>query len=181
MPEGGARLVMTVGHSTRSADEFVALLRAHGVTAVADVRTIPKSRRHPHFAAGALSTLLGAQQIDYRHFPDLGGLRRPRPDSVNSGWRHPSFRGYADHMPSIEFRHALDDLLLFAETSLLAVMCAESQWWRCHRQLIADALVVRGVEVRHILSAGRAPVHELTPFARVDGHRVSYPGVLDAG
>lgn len=173
-----ARVVMTIGHSTRSAEDFLALLQAHGVKAVADVRAVPKSRRHPHFAREALASFLAGHGVAYEHFPGLGGLRKPRPDSVNTGWRHPSFRAYADHMQSIEFRHALDALLMFAENSLTAVMCAESQWWQCHRQLIADALVARGIEVRHIMSPRSAPAHQLTSFARIDGARVWYPGLL---
>jgi uncharacterized protein (DUF488 family) len=148
------------------------------VTGIADVRTIPRSRRHPHFARESLSVLLASHGIAYAHFPALGGFRRPRPDSPNGGWRHPSFRGYADHVQSREFRDGLETLIEFAKKILAAVMCAESQWWRCHRRLIADALVARGVEVRHILASGRAPAHELTSFARVDEGEVHYPGLL---
>ena len=173
----GLRL-MTIGHSTRPAEEFLALLTAHDVTAIADVRSIPRSRRHPHFSRDALASFLPERGIGYEHFPGLGGLRKPRADSPNTGWRHPSFRAYADHMASDEFRRSLEALLVSAEKSLTAVMCAESQWWKCHRQLIADALVARGVEVRHIMSTGRAPVHELTSFARVTGAEVRYPGLL---
>jgi uncharacterized protein (DUF488 family) len=170
--------IMTVGHSTRSEGEFVALLQAHGVTGVADVRTVPRSRRHPHFSRESLSKTLPQHGIAYDHFPGLGGLRRPGRDSANAGWRHPSFRGYADHMQSGEFLTALERLLGFAQKFLAAVMCAESKWWQCHRQLIADALVARGIEVRHIMSASRAPAHELTSFAHVVGRDVVYPGLL---
>jgi uncharacterized protein (DUF488 family) len=169
---------MTIGHSTRSADEFIALLKAHGVTAIADVRSIPRSRRHPHFSREALASFLPQCAIGYEHFPGLGGLRKPLASSANTGWRHASFRAYADHMASDEFRTSLEALLVSAEKVLTAVMCAESQWWKCHRQLIADALVARGIEVRHIMSAGSAPVHELTSFARVVGPEVRYPGLL---
>jgi uncharacterized protein (DUF488 family) len=172
------RLIMTVGHSTRTAEDFLSLLQAHDVKAIADVRKIPRSKRHPHFASEALTAFLPLHGIAYAHFPGLGGLRTGAPDSANTGWRHPSFRAYADHMESIEFRHALDALLAFGEKFLTAVMCAESQWWRCHRQLIADALVARGIEVRHIMSRTSAPVHQLTSFARVEGTRVWYPGLL---
>ena len=172
------RRVLTVGHSTHPPERFLALLEAHGVTGIADVRKIPQSRRHPHFGRDALATFLHANGIDYEHFPGLGGLRKGRPDSPNTGWRHPSFRAYADHMTSAEFVQAFDALLAYAKKVVAAVMCAESQWWRCHRQLIADALVARGIEVRHILSASHAPVHELTSFARVDGPVVVYPGLL---
>lgn len=166
----------TIGHSTRPAEEFLRLLRAHGVTGVADVRTVPRSRRHPHFSRDSLIVMLPAHGIAYDHFPGLGGLRKPRRDSRNGGWRHPGFRGYADHMASAEFHDALDRLLAFAQKFFTAVMCAESKWWQCHRQLIADALVARGIEVRHIMSVQEARPHELTSFARVSGTEVVYPG-----
>ncbi len=172
-----ARLI-TIGHSTRTAEQFVTLLQAHQVGAIADVRRFPQSRRHPQFSKEALAAMLAAHGIAYQHFPGLGGMRKPRPDSPNAGWRHASFRAYADYMGTVEFREAIDALLTFAQKFFAAVMCAESQWWRCHRQLIADALVARGIEVRHIMSAAGAPPHELTPFARVDGLRVEYPGLL---
>jgi uncharacterized protein (DUF488 family) len=173
-----AHVIFTIGHSTHTAERFLALLRAHGVTGIADVRKIPQSRRHPHFSSAALSAFLGSHGIGYEHFPGLGGLRKPHRDSPNSGWRHPSFRAYADHMRSEEFGEALDSVMAFAKKVVAAVMCAESQWWRCHRQLIADALVARGMVVRHIMSAGSAPLHELTSFARVDGSTITYPGLL---
>lgn len=169
---------MTIGHSTRSADQFLALLRAHGVTGVADVRAIPGSRRHPHFSQDALAAFLPAQGVRYEHFRGLGGRRKPRRDSRNTGWTHPSFRAYADHMQSEEFHDAIAALLEFARRFVVAVMCAEAQWWRCHRQLIADAIVARGIDVRHIMSAASAPPHELTPFARSNGVDVVYPGLL---
>jgi uncharacterized protein (DUF488 family) len=185
-PEGGAPdrgvdkppLIMTIGHSTRSAEQFLALLQAHGITGIADVRKMPGSRRHPHFAREALSAFLAAHRIAYEHFPGLGGLRKPLANSRNTGWRHPSFRAYADHMASAEFQTALEHLLNFSQKFVAAVMCAESQWWQCHRQLIADALVARGIEVRHIMSATSAPAHELTSFARVTGPEVWYPGLV---
>ena len=170
--------ILTIGHSTRPEAEFVTLLRAHAVTAIADVRTVPGSRRHPHFSRESLAGTLPRHGIAYDHFPGLGGLRKPRPGSDNTGWRHPGFRGYADHMQSAEFRGALEDLLAFAQKFLAAVMCAESKWWQCHRRLIADALVLRGVEVRHILSGREAPPHELTPFASVAGTEIRYPGLV---
>ena len=119
--------IFTIGHSIRPFDGFVSLLRAHGVTAVADVRTVPKSRRHPHFAREALEAALPRENIGYRHYAPLGGLRKPRRDSRNGGWRHESFRGYADHMQTPEFAAALDDLLAFADTHVVAVMCAEAK------------------------------------------------------
>jgi uncharacterized protein (DUF488 family) len=171
-------MVLTIGHSTRSGDELLALLRAHHVTAVADVRTVPRSRRHPHFSQDALSRALPAHGIVYRHFPALGGLRKPRRDSTNGAWRVEGFRGYADYMQTTEFSEALQSLLEFAEKYLVAVMCAESKWWQCHRQLIADALVVRGIEVRHIMSERSVPRHEVTSFARVSGTRIEYPALV---
>ena len=170
--------IMTIGHSTRPPEQFIGLLQAHGVTAVADVRTVPRSRRHPHYSRDALPGLLASHGIAYEHFPGLGGLRKPRPDSKNTAWRHPSFRAYADHMQSGEFRQALEDLLAFARKFFPAVMCAEAQWWQCHRQLVADALVARGIDVRHIMSPSSAPPHQLTPFARLDGQNVHYPGLV---
>lgn len=171
-------MILTIGHSTRTATEFLALLEAHDVTGVADVRTVPRSRRHPHFAADSLSRFLPAHGIDYLHLPGLGGLRRPRPDSPNMGWRHQGFRGYADHMQTAEFTAALEALIAFAKDRRAAVMCAEAKWWQCHRQLIADALVARGIDLRHIMSAHDAAPHQLTPFARVTGSAVRYPGVV---
>lgn len=164
-----------MGHSTRTLAELVALLREHGVTRLVDVRTAPGSRRMPHFSKAALAAELPAQGIEYRHLPELGGLRRPRPDSPNTGWRNESFRGFADHMATAEFATALDGLVELAAERGTAVMCAEAVPWRCHRSLIADALLARGVEVRHILGPGPARLHAMTPFARVEGSRVTYP------
>jgi uncharacterized protein (DUF488 family) len=142
------------------------------------VRTVPRSRRHPHFAGDALAAALSAHGFAYEHFAGLGGLRKPRAESPNGGWRHEGFRGYADHMQSAEFAAALAALLAWAEGKHIAVMCAEAKWWQCHRQLIADALVVRGFEVCHIMSIREAPRHELTPFARVVGTTVTYPALV---
>jgi len=170
--------VYTIGHSTRPLDEFIALLRAHGVRQLADVRTVPKSRRHPHFAEDALAQSLPRAGIAYRHFGELGGLRKPAADSPNIGWRHEGFRGYADHMETPAFERALDALVVWSREAPTTVMCAEALWWRCHRQLIADALVARGVEVGHIMSARAAAEHTLTAFARVDATRVTYGGLI---
>jgi uncharacterized protein (DUF488 family) len=169
--------VWTIGHSTRSADEFLQLLESHGIEQIADVRTVPRSGRHPQFNGDALDAFLAAHGRVYRHFPALGGLRKPRPDSVNTAWRHPSFRGYADHMQTGEFQRALTALLEFARLPT-AVMCAEAVWWQCHRRLLSDALVTRNVTVRHILGAGEAKPHELNEFARVVDGTVRYPGLL---
>jgi uncharacterized protein (DUF488 family) len=173
--------IYTIGHSTRSLEEFVALVHAHDVGQIADVRTVPKSRRHPHFALEALERSLPAAGVAYRHFGSLGGLRKPRPDSRNTAWRHEGFRGYADYMETPEFARAIDDLVAWAAAAdprHTAVMCAEAVWWHCHRQLIADALVAREIEARHIVSASAARAHALTEFARTDGHRVTYPGLI---
>ena len=171
-------MILTIGHSTRGAGEFVELLNAHNVTGLADVRTIPRSRRHPHFSREALERTLPAHGIEYQHFAGLGGRRAPRADSLNGGWRVAGFRGYADHMQTPEFAMALDELISFAARRQVAVMCAEAKWWQCHRQLIADALVARGFDVRHIMTKTGAPAHELTPFARIDGARIIYPALV---
>jgi uncharacterized protein (DUF488 family) len=175
--------IYTIGHSIRSLDEFAALLKAHEIGRLADVRSIPRSQRHPHFAAEALAVSLPQADVIYRHFPDLGGHRKPRPDSRNTAWRLQAFRGYADHMETPAFDRAIDDLVAWAEDEdagrpRVAVMCAEAVWWRCHRQLIADALVARDVEVRHITGPTPAAAHQLTEFARVVGRRVTYPGLV---
>jgi len=171
-------VIYTIGHSTRTAEAFLELLAAHGIQQLADVRTIPGSARHPHFAGDALASFLGARGVTYRHFPGLGGLRKPRPDSVNTAWQNEAFRGYADYMDSDPFRAAIDQLERFAASAPTAIMCAEAVWWQCHRRLLADALLVRGVQVRHILTAREAKPHELSEFARqVDGG-VTYPGLL---
>ena len=166
----------TVGHSTRSLTELIALVRAHGVMLVADVRKIPRSRRHPHFDAETLPAALAAVGLGYVHLPGLGGLRRAQRESINRGWRNPSFRAYADYMQTDEFRGHLERLLALGRERRLAIMCAEAVWWRCHRSLIADALVARGEPVEHILTPQRAEPHTLRDFARVDDGRVSYPG-----
>jgi uncharacterized protein (DUF488 family) len=170
--------IWTIGHSTRPLDLFLDLLRSHGVACVADVRTVPRSRRHPHFSREALQQSLPEAAIRYVHFADLGGLRKPRGDSGNLGWRHPSFRGYADYMQTPAFQEAVGRLEALAATIPTTVMCAEAVWWQCHRQLIADALVARGHVVRHIMSRESAPPHVLTSFARVIDGRVDYPGLL---
>jgi uncharacterized protein (DUF488 family) len=169
-------VIFTVGHSTRPQDELIAILKEAGVELLVDVRRFPGSRRHPQFGKEALSAGLAAAGIAYRHEPDLGGRREPRPDSPNTAWRVAGFRGYADHMASAEFRAALERLVAQQETPT-AVMCAEAVPWKCHRQLIADALVARGVDVVHLLGRGRRETHVLNPnaVAGPDGV-VVYPG-----
>ena len=171
-----AKRVWTIGHSTHALDEFVALLRAHGIDLLADVRTVPKSRRMPWFWGDELARSLPENGIAYEHFRDLGGFRRPRPDSPNGGWRVEAFRGYADNMESEAFRSALGRLIVEVESGKrVCVMCAEAQWHRCHRRLLSDALVVRGFEVCHIGSRGGLQRHELTPFAVARGDHLTYP------
>jgi uncharacterized protein (DUF488 family) len=170
--------IYTVGHSTHPAADFLALLEAHGIRQLADVRSVPRSKRHPHFEKDALEAALRRVGVPYQHFPALGGLRRPRPDSPNTAWQHPAFRGYADYMLTDAFRAGLDALMAFAAQASTAVMCAEAVWWRCHRRLLSDALLVRGVPVRHILSVAEPKPHELSEFARPSGGEVSYPGLL---
>ena len=169
----------TIGHSTRSLEAFVELLRAHGIERLVDVRRFPRSRRHPHFNTDALADTLPGAGVSYRHLPGLGGFRRARPDSRNAGWRNASFRGYADYMETDEFAGHLATLLEEARAGPTAYMCAEAVPWRCHRSLISDALVARGVEVRHILGPAPAELHTLTAGARVEGRRVVYPGEPD--
>jgi uncharacterized protein (DUF488 family) len=166
---------MTIGHSNRPIEEFVAMLQAHGVELLVDVRTVPRSRHNPQFNLDTLPASLAAAGIDHLHIPGLGGLRHARKDSTNTGWRNASFRGYADYMQTPEFGKNLDDLLALDKDRRVAVMCAESVPWRCHRSLIADALLARGIPVQHIMSATKANPHKLTSFARVDGERVTYP------
>lgn len=169
------RTVYTIGHSTRTADEFVALLKKHEVTRLADVRTVPRSRHNPQFNGDALAETLAAHRIGYVAFPGLGGFRRAAPGSPNAGWRNASFRGYADYMQTDGFVSNLDALIALARKNVVAVMCAEAVPWRCHRSLIADALVVRHFRVEEIVSETKTSVHELTPFAVVDGTTIRYP------
>jgi uncharacterized protein (DUF488 family) len=171
-------MILTVGHSTRPIESFLALLTAHDVRTLADVRTIPRSRHNPQFEQRALAASLEAAGIDYRHMPDLGGLRRPRPDSINTAWKNASFRGYADYMQTPPFESALDELIAVAARGSVAVMCAEAVPWRCHRSLIADALLARGIEVREIVSTTATRPHRLTSWATVAEGRVTYPGIV---
>lgn len=166
----------TIGHSTRPMEEFLGLLKAHGIRRVADVRLIPYSKRNPQFNSEALGSRLKQAGLQYKPLPALGGRRRARPDSPNQGWRSAGFRGYADYMQTPAFRQALLVLMALAEDGPTAVLCAEAVPWRCHRTLIADALVVRGWTVRHILASTRADPHQLTPFAQWKDGILSYPG-----
>jgi uncharacterized protein (DUF488 family) len=177
--------IFTIGHSTRTLENFVELLRIHGVRQVADIRTVPRSRRYPQFEKEALARSLPARGLVYLHLPDLGGLRRARPDSVNTAWQNASFRGYADYMATPAFARGLEALIALAREAPTAFMCAEAVWWRCHRRLVADALLVAGTKakrqtivIRHIVSTAAAAPHELTSFARVENGRLTYPGLF---
>ncbi len=168
-------VVMTVGHSTRSLDEFIGLLQAHAVTRVVDVRTIPRSWHNPQFNKDSLPDSLKKAGLSYVHLPGLGGLRHAKPDSINVGWRNASFRGYADYMQTQKFEQGLGELIQMVRQERVAIMCAEAVPWRCHRSLIADALLVRGIRVEDIMSLTRRTVHTLTPFAKVRGTTITYP------
>jgi uncharacterized protein (DUF488 family) len=170
-----ADTVYTVGHSTRPLDDFVALLTAYGIEALVDIRTVPKSRHNPQFNRDALAESLPDRGIDYRHLPALGGLRHTRKDSPNCGWRNTSFRGYADHMGTAEFGAGLDELLTVAAERTTAMMCAEAVPWRCHRSLVGDALIVRGIAVIDIFDERKSSPERLTDFAVVDGLTITYP------
>ena len=168
--------ILTVGHSTRTIDEFLGLMKAHEVETVVDVRTVPRSRHNSQFNRDTLPASLKANGIDYVHMAGLGGLRHARKDSLNMGWRNASFRGFADYMQTEEFKASLQELIELSKAARIAIMCAEAVPWRCHRSLIADALAVRGVEVEHIIGpAPRLQEHRLTPFARVEGEHITYP------
>ncbi|MCW5782933.1 MAG: DUF488 domain-containing protein [Nitrospirales bacterium] len=165
----------TIGHSTRPIEEFVGLLQSHGIQVLVDVRTIPFSRRNPQFHQETLARSLREAGLQYRHMPELGGRRKTRPDSVNVGWRNEGFRGYADYMQTQKFWDGLEELVNIGQQSPAAVVCAEAVPWRCHWTLIADALVIRGWSVHHIISASSLKIHTLTPFAKSDAGRLTYP------
>ena len=166
--------VYTLGHSTRTVAELLALLDAHRIRGIADVRRFPASRRHPQFAREALAETLAAVGVRYDWLPALGGRRPTRPDSPHVAWRERGFRGYADHMETEEFAGGLAALLALAGERPTAIMCAEAVPWRCHRQLIADALVVRGLAVLHVIDRAPARPHTLSRLARLDGGRIVY-------
>ena len=167
--------VWTLGHSTRSWDDFLAMLSAHGIEAIGDVRRFPGSWRYPHFGRDLLEPALRDAGIDYLWLPQLGGRRTPRPDSPHTGWRNAAFRGYADHLSSIEFADGLAKLLALAACKRTAMMCSEAVWWRCHRGLVSDVLKLRGIEVLHVEGAGPAREHPWTPPARVADGKLAYP------
>jgi uncharacterized protein (DUF488 family) len=168
-------LVLTVGHSNRSLEILIEMLGAHEVELLIDVRTIPRSRHNPQFNGESLPDALRVVGIAYEHRKGLGGLRHPRKDSLNTGWRNEGFRGFADYMQSPAFATEVADLMATARKSRVALMCAEAVPWRCHRSLIADALAVRGVAVEHIMTKEKRQPHKLTPFAHIEGDRITYP------
>jgi uncharacterized protein (DUF488 family) len=171
-PQGA---VFTIGHSTLPIERFIALLKSYGIERLVDIRTMPRSRHNPQFNDAALAESLTAQHLEYVHIQALGGLRRAGKDSPNAGWRNAGFRGYADYMQTDEFQKALEALIQMSRQKRVAIMCAEAVPWRCHRSLVADALAVRGVLVIEILSETSSRAHKLTPFAQVEGVRITYP------
>jgi uncharacterized protein (DUF488 family) len=175
MKQHSQPIVLTVGHSTRSLEEFIDLLKAHSVSSLIDVRSVPRSRHNPQFNRDTFPDALKAAGIRYAHVAGLGGFRRARSDSANLGWRNASFRGYADYMQTAEFAQNLASLVKQTRKERIALMCAEAVPWRCHRSLIADALVVHGIRVEEIISGTHSQAHALTPFARVKGTAITYP------
>lgn len=169
----------TIGHSTRSIEEFTAALKSFAIKSLIDVRSFPGSRRYPHFNKENLAKSLAEQGIGYLHLHSLGGRRRVRPDSLNIAWRNEGFRGYADHMETVEFHEGIDELLRHAKAAPTAIMCSEAVWWRCHRSLISDYLKAKGIEVIHILSERKSEAHPYTSAARIVDGKVSYRGVLE--
>lgn len=174
MAEKQASVILTIGHSTRTLGEFVELLKAYDVNLVIDVRSVPRSRHNPQFNKETFPDVLKLLNIKYIHIPEIGGLRRPKRNSVNTAWRNKTFRGYADYMQTKEFTEQLLKIVAFARENHLALMCAEALPWRCHRLLIADALVVRNIEVEHIISKDSAIRHKLTEWAKVEGTKITY-------
>ena len=167
--------VFTIGHSSRTLEDFIAILEAWSIKCLADIRTVPRSRANPWFNRDSLPSALAPHGISYEHLAALGGLRRAHPDSPNTAWRNLSFRGYADYMGTPDFANGIESLLAIASGKKTAIMCAEAVPWRCHRSLVADALGVRGVPVIEILSESSCRMHQLTPFAQVEGVRITYP------
>jgi len=173
--EDPAPLVMTIGHSTHTLEEFIGLLQAHGDTSIVDVRTVPRSWHNPQFNKDTLPQSLKEFDLGYVHMPGLGGLRHTKSDSPNLGWRKASFRGFADYMQTPEFVESLEELIRLAGQERIVLMCAEAVSWQCHRSLIEDALLVRGIHCEDILGATHRTVHTLTPFAKVQGTVITYP------
>jgi len=174
-------ILFTIGHSTHSIEEFIALLNAHAVKHLADVRSIPKSRHVPQFNSEMLAASLRTSGIEYTHIKALGGRRHSLKDSINTGWRNTSFRGYADYMATPQFAEGLNALIRTARSARTAIMCAEAVPWRCHRSLIADAMMLKGWSVRDILTTAPAAEHQLTPFLKVVGSQPTYPDPNESG
>jgi len=168
-------VVLTIGHSTRTLEEFVQLLEVYGVTLVVDVRTVPRSRHNPQFNKETLPISLKHYGIRYKHIPEIGGFRHPKHESVNTAWKNSGFRGYADYMQTQEFTDSLLKIVVLARENRLALMCAEALPWRCHRNLLSDALVVRHIKVEHIISKDSVINHELNSLAQVEGTKITYP------
>ncbi len=168
----------TIGHSTRSIEEFIEALKSFQIESLVDLRSFPSSRRYPQFGATRLSESLRQANIEYLHLPELGGRRRARKDSLNIAWRNEGFRGYADYMETETFRQGIERLLALARDRRLVIMCAEAVWWRCHRSLISDYLKVKGVEVTHVIDATHSQSHPFTSAARVVDGQLSYRGLL---
>ncbi len=179
MEYGSEKLpVFTIGHSTHTPNDFIGLLKNHSIAIVVDIRTVPRSRHNPQYNTETLPENLRSEGIGYIHMPGLGGLRRPKKDSPNTAWRNLSFRGFADYMQTEEFEKNLAELVNIASSARIALMCAEAVPWRCHRSLVADALLVRGIRVEHIVGLKSSP-HKITPFAKVEGVKIAYPSSED--
>jgi uncharacterized protein (DUF488 family) len=168
-------MIYTVGHSTRTENEFIDLLRQYSIETLVDVRTLPHSRWNPHFNAASLRKSLPASKINYVHEPELGGLRKPVASSINTAWKNPGFRGYADYMQTEQFNTALTRIVQLSTEKKIALMCAEAYFGKCHRMLLSDALIVRGVQVIHILDLTQTKPHQVTSFAKVNGTKITYP------
>jgi uncharacterized protein (DUF488 family) len=173
--ENSPATIFTVGHSTRTLEEFLRILRKYAIARVVDVRTVPRSARNPQFNRETLPGALAGEGVAYLHLPELGGFRHARPDSINTGWRNASFRGFADYMQTDAFRDGIEKLIALARVERCAILCAEAVPWRCHRALVGDALAARGMTVEDILDADHSQPHRMTPFARVEGTIVTYP------
>jgi uncharacterized protein (DUF488 family) len=174
MSEEHNKTVWTIGHSTRTLEEFLSLLETHRIQVLIDIRTYPGSRRYPHFNKENLEVSLNSRSIEYRHMAGLGGRRKPSPESRNSAWRHPAFRGYADHMESREFKEQIKELETVAQTARTAYMCSEAPWWKCHRALVSDYLKAHGWKVLHIITGPKVSEHPFTTAARLEQGELFY-------
>jgi uncharacterized protein (DUF488 family) len=180
MTEAGNKMIWTIGHSTRSIDEFINMLLSFQMRVLVDVRNFPGSRRYPHFNKEALEISLAKNNVDYVHLKELGGRRKPKPGSINTMWRNDAFRGYADYMESDDFKKAVEQLEILADKHRTAFMCSEAVWWRCHRSLISDYLKSTGWLVMHIMGVGKSEEHPYTSAARIFNGRLTYRKDADA-